>query len=535
MREQKMNQNNRVRKRKNKRRSFGTYLRNMDQKVAFLYSILFLLFFILFIRVGYLQTFESDDLTREALAMDSAQNKKMARGLIVDSNGKELVYNISKSDIYVDIDTLEKGKNSAKNKEQLISLAEKALNMTREDAEKRLEKKGHVLLKGDVDRSSAMRVRDTDIPGVVVEDFEARSYPYNDLASLVIGFTNKDGEGRYGLERYYNDVLSGKTTVLPSQEDPSSIVEGGGNLKLTMSEPLQRKTEEILDNFREKNHAKRITAIVQETQTGAIAAMASTDDYNLNYPYRPATKAQAAVWKNLSREQKSEMWFDNWRNFSVSDTYEPGSTFKTITAAAAIEENTTNPKKHYYCTGYVRDIPGITITCTSLPNPHGDITMEKAYAESCNVSFVNIATELKKEGMLKYIHAFGFGEKTGIDLPAEQDGMIPESVEDIGEARLATMSYGHGIAVTPIQMVTAISAVANGGYLLEPYVVDEITDAAGNLVEKHGIVVRRQVVSESTSSTMRNLMVQVVEKGTGKYGAVDRYLIGGKTGTAGKV
>ena len=535
MREQKMNQNNRVRKRKNKRRSFGTYLRNMDQKVAFLYSILFLLFFILFIRVGYLQTFESDDLTREALAMDSAQNKKMARGLIVDSNGKELVYNISKSDIYVDTDALEKGKNSAKNKEQLISLAEKTLNMTREDAEKRLEKKGHVLLKGDVDRSSAMRVRDTDIPGVVVEDFEARSYPYNDLASLVIGFTNKDGEGRYGLERYYNDVLSGKTTVLPSQEDPSSIVEGGGNLKLTMSEPLQRKTEEILDNFREKNHAKRITAIVQETQTGAIAAMASTDDYNLNYPYRPATKAQAAVWKNLSREQKSEMWFDNWRNFSVSDTYEPGSTFKTITAAAAIEENTTNPKKHYYCTGYVRDIPGITITCTSLPNPHGDITMEKAYAESCNVSFVNIARELKKEGMLKYIRAFGFGEKTGIDLPAEQDGMIPESVEDIGEARLATMSYGHGIAVTPIQMVTAVSAVANGGYLLEPYVVDEITDAAGNLVEKHGTVVRRQVVSESTSSTMRNLMVQVVEKGTGKYGAVDRYLIGGKTGTAGKV
>lgn len=137
--------------------------------------------------------------------------------------------------------------------------------------------------------------------------------------------------------------------------------------------------------------------------------------------------------------------------------------------------------------------------------------------------------------MLKYIRAFGFGEKTGIDLPAEQDGMIPESVEDIGEARLATMSYGHGIAVTPIQMVTAVSAVANGGYLLEPYVVDEITDAAGNLVEKHGTVVRRQVVSESTSSTMRNLMVQVVEKGTGKYGAVDRYLIGGKTGTAGKV
>lgn len=535
MREQKINQNKRVRKRKKNHRSFGTRFKSMDRKAALLYSILFSLFFILLIRVGYLQTVESDSLTRDALALDSAQNKKNTRGLIVDSSGKELVSNISRSDIYVDTEALLKSKNSAKYKEQLISIAGKTLDMTKEEAEKRLEKRGHVLLKGNVDRSSAMRVRDTDIPGVVVEDFEARSYPYNDLASLIIGFTNKDGEGRYGLERYYNETLNGNSAILSSKEDPSSVVEGGGSLKLTVSEPLQRKTEEILDNYREKNQAKRITAIVQETQTGAIAAMASTDDYNLNYPYRPATKAQSAVWKDLSQEQKSEMWFDNWRNFSVSDTYEPGSTFKTITAAAAIEESTTNPKKHYYCTGYVRDIPGITITCTSLPNPHGDITMDKAFAESCNISFVSIARELSKEGMLKYIRAFGFGEKTGIDLPAEQEGMVPESEDKIGDARLATMSYGHGIAVTPIQMVTAISAVANGGYLLEPYVVDEITDAAGNLVEKHGTVVRRQVVSESTSNTMRNLMVQVVEKGTGKYGAVDRYLIGGKTGTADKV
>ncbi len=535
MREQKMNQNKRVRKRKKNRPAFGTQLKLMDRKMAFLYLFLFLLFFILLIRVGYLQTVESESLTRDALAVDSVRNKKNTRGLIVDSSGKELVSNISKSDIYVDTKTLLKSKNSAKHKEQLINLAEKSLDMTKEEAEKRLEKSGHVLFKGNVDRSSAMRIRDTDIPGVVVEDFEARSYPYNDLASLIIGFTNKEGEGRYGLERYYNDTLNGDNAILSSQEDPSSVIDGGASLKLTVSEPLQRKTEEILDNYREKNQAKRITAIVQETQTGAVAAMASTDDYNLNDPYRPATKAQKAVWKDLSQEQKSEMWFDNWRNFSISDTYEPGSTFKTITAAAAIEESTTNPKKHYYCTGYVRDIPGITITCTSLPNPHGDITMDKAFAESCNISFISIARELSKEGMLKYIRAFGFGEKTGIDLPAEQEGMIPESEEKIGDARLATMSYGHGIAVTPIQMVTAISAVANGGYLLEPYVVDEITDAAGNLVEKHGTVVRRQVVSESTSNTMRNLMVQVVEKGTGKYGAVDRYLIGGKTGTAGKV
>lgn len=505
--------------------------------MAILYVFLFLLFFILLIRIVYLQGFDADNLTRQALALDT-RRVKPNRGIIFDADQKKLVSNISKSDIYVDVGVLKSAEDSEKQKARLKDLAEKYLEMDPETIEEKLSKGERVLIKGGVNRSEAIRIRDMDIPGVSVEDFEARSYPYNHLASLVLGFTGKDGIGRYGIERYYDELLSGKggaEAMLAFSSDSRQVLNGGASLKLTLSGSLQRKTEEILDTHREKNHAKRITAIVQETQTGAVAAMASTDDYNLNHPYAAADKAQKAVWSDLTEEQKTQIWFDNWRNFSVSDTYEPGSTFKTITAAAALEENTTDPKKHYYCTGYIRDIPGITITCTSLPNPHGDITMDDAFADSCNVSFVNIARELSKEGMLKYIRAFGFGEKTGIDLPAEQAGIVPKSIEDINEARLATMSYGHGIAVTPIQMVTAVSAVANGGYLVEPYVVDEIRSDTGEIIKKHERTVKRQVISESTSETMRTLLAHVVERGTGTLGAVDHYTIGGKTGTADKV
>ncbi|MDD7363131.1 MAG: penicillin-binding transpeptidase domain-containing protein [Peptoniphilus sp.] len=510
----------------------------MDRKVAILYAFLFLLFFILFLRAAYLQTIHSDQLTRDALALETMRQIKPDRGMIYDADQRKLVTNISKSDIYLDTETLEGASDSAKQRERLETIAQKDLEMSPQDIQQRLEKKGHVLIKGNVDRSVAIRIRDTDIPGVSIEDFESRSYPYNNMASLVLGFTGKDGVGRYGIERYYDDLLSGSAdakAMAATSSDYANAGHAGASLKLTLSESLQRKTEDILETHREKNHAKRVTAIVQETQTGAVVSMASTDDYNLNNPYGPANKEQRAVWSDLTEEQKSDIWFDNWRNFSVSDTYEPGSTFKTITAAAALEENTTNPKKHYYCTGYIRDIPGITITCTSLPNPHGDITMDDAFAQSCNVSFVNIARELSKEGMLKYIRAFGFGEKTGIDLPAEQKGLVPKDVGDINDARLATMSYGHGISVTPIQMVTAVSAVANGGYLVEPYVVDEIKDADGKMIKKHKTTVKRQVISNSTSETMRTLLTHVVERGTGTLGAVDHYAIGGKTGTAGKV
>ena len=534
MGEQKIKQTKRVRKRKRDRRFLLSHLRRMDKKVAFLYVFLFLLFFILWGRVAYLQIVDADNLTRQALALNTKGKINPERGLIFDAVGNKLVGNISKSDIYLDTAVLAKAKDSEKQRSKLRSFALKNLEMTEAQYDARMKKSGHVLLKGNVDRSVALKLRDSDIPGVVVEDFEARTYPNNDLASLVLGFAGKEGDGRYGIENYYDDDLR----LAPSfgkKRDNAVPIQAGANLKLTISESLQRKTEDILDSHWEKNRAHRITAIVQETQTGAIRAMASTDDYDLNNPYSPTTKEQKAVWKDLKSEQKSKILYNNWRNFSVSDTYEPGSTFKTITAAAALEEDTTNPKKHYYCTGYVRDIPGVTITCTSLPNPHGDITMDKAFSESCNVTFVNIARELSKEGLLKYIQAFGFGEVTGIDLPAEQKGLVPKSVKEINEARLATMSYGHGIAVTPIQMVTAVSAVANGGYLLKPYVVDEVQDVSGRVLAKNERTVRRQVISESTSETMRTLLMHVVDHGTGTMGAVNRYHVGGKTGTAGKV
>lgn len=516
-------------------------------KIRLLFVFALLLFLCLLVRLFYLQVLISDDLTRMALTqMTRRKITHSDRGLIFDRGQKKLVSNVSRSRIVLDNravqESEEKEKIIKKLKEEVVPL----LEISPDIMNQALEKEGTSVLASSIDRTKALELKAMNVKGIAIEDYESRSYPNGRLASHIIGFTNRDGDGLYGIEKYYNDTfrgIAGKSIVfsdiynnpMPGVDTVGSSPTEGLNATLTISESVQKSMEEILDKAKEQHKAKRVSAIVQNTKTGEILAMGSSEEYNLNAPRSPQNEAQKQTWDKLSQEQKQDIWYENWRNFSVSDLYEPGSTFKTITAAAALEENTTNPEKHYYCTGYIRDLKGITITCTSLPNPHGDITMAKGYAESCNTTFVNIARELGKESFYKYIEGFGFGEPTGIDLPSEESGIVPKSPENISDVGLATMSYGHGIAVTPIQMVTAVSAVANGGKLMEPHMVLKWTDKAGNVVWENEPKVKRQVISEKTSQTMRELMEQVVEEGTGTLGAVNGYRIGGKTGTADKV
>jgi stage V sporulation protein D (sporulation-specific penicillin-binding protein) len=239
---------------------------------------------------------------------------------------------------------------------------------------------------------------------------------------------------------------------------------------LTIDETIQYFAEKAAQQALLDNKAKNVSIIMMEPKTGDIIAMASKPDFDPNNPRQPMDENLKKEWSNLPVDQLTNKWYELWRNFAVSDIYEPGSTFKIITTAAALEEGTTSLNSHYYCNGYIRDIKGALLKCVRYYNPHGDQTLSESLNNSCNVAFVNIARELGKEKFYKYIKGFGFGEKTNIDLLGEQPGIIPGNLDMIKEVNLATMSYGHGIAITPIQLTTALSAISNGGNLMKPQI-----------------------------------------------------------------
>lgn len=529
-----------------KRRKRRTNLKGLvKNRIFFLLLLATCLFCILIGRLFYVQVVWSDDLTRRALKeMTKTVNISSDRGLILDRNGKKMAVNISSSDIFLDRKAYErKGTFDGEAWNKAVKALSETLNLNPKTIEEITEKKSPGRIARDVDRTTGLKVRDLNLPGVTIEDKFKRFYPYNNLAGHVIGFIGEDGKGLYGVEAYYNDQLAGLSgkiigvrdkgnRTLPVADEVNYAPKEGLNIALSIDETVQRIVEDTAAKTKEEMAADKVTVIVQDCNSGEILAMANKDDYNLNLPRDPQTTEQKEKWDTLTEEEKVNLWYSNWRNFSVNDLYEPGSTFKTITAAAALEEGTSTPDEHFYCTGYVRDVPGGPIKCSDA---HGDITMTEGYAVSCNTTFVKIGRKLGREKLLKYIRGFGFGEKTGIDLPGEEEGIIPKSADSIRELKLATMSYGHGIAVTPIQLINAVSAVANGGNLMVPRVVHQIVDDEGNPVKVFEPKVRRQVISKKTSEEMLKMMEAVVDRGTGTRARIAGYRFGGKTGTANMV
>ncbi|MDO5301608.1 MAG: penicillin-binding transpeptidase domain-containing protein [Tissierellia bacterium] len=487
----------------------------------------------------WLQVVAANGLTKRALEnLSHTEKLPVSRGIIKDRRGKKLVMNISKSAVLLDTAEFSRSEELEAQKKVLYKSAGDYLGLEQGEIDEKIAKGGTQVLATQVERTKALAMKSQGIRGLRLEEMDSRSYPFDSSAAHVLGFTSRDGDGIYGVEKSYDEELTGalgSRLVYTGGQGGSIQSTQGADIHLTLDREIQRVAEEAIATGKEKNKARRVSVLAQDVHTGAILAMATTDLFDPNDPQRPLLPEQQQVWESLSQKEKTERLYQNWRNFTVSDLYEPGSTFKTITAAAALEEHTTDPKKHYYCTGYIRDLQGITITCSSLPNPHGDITMDMGFAKSCNPTFVYMARELGKENFLKYIRGFGFGEPTGIDLPSEGRGIIPKSAEDISDVNLATMSYGHGIAVTPIQMINAISSVVNGGNLMVPYVVSDITTPGGEVIYSRKPQIKRQVISSDTSRTMRELMGMVVTDGTGTLAHIPGYRVGGKSGTADKV
>lgn len=376
-----------------------------------------------------------------------------------------------------------------------------------------------------------------------------RMYPDNGFASTAIGVINADGKGVAGVEKYYNDTLMGKVgrivtaknangQSLDSSYETIFSAEPGKGLVLTIDQNIQRYLENALSSALDSTKAKGVYGIVMDVDTGAILAMSDKPDFDLNNPYQIQSEKALKQLEEITdadayKKAQSDLLNEQWNSFCVTSTTEPGSTFKIFTAAAALEEGKVNLNTTYTCGGAYQVAKDTLIHCSNTSG-HGYQTLTQGLMNSCNPFFIHIGQMLGKDTFNKYFEAFGFTERTGVDLPNEAYPVY-HAFDKMTTVDLASTSFGQSFRVSPIQMITAGCAIANGGKLMKPYIVDSIVDAEGNVISKTEPTVKRQVVSESTAATVRQMMEAVVEKGTGKNAYIEGYRVAGKTATSEKL
>ncbi|MFW5981282.1 MAG: penicillin-binding transpeptidase domain-containing protein, partial [bacterium] len=436
------------------------------------------------------------------------------RGIIYDNRGRELAVSASSETVVAIPYEIE-------NPESIARQLANVLEMDYETVYARLTRSASaVYLRRKVPDETAAAVRKLNINGITFTEESKRIYPKDNLASHIIGFAGIDSQGLDGLELSYDTYLRGTPGKIRTERDAAGrfIPDGfqeyvnptdGYNLQLTIDEVIQFIAERELDRAMNQFQISGASVIVMDPRDGGILALANRPDYDPNdfgsYPQK------------------------NWRNRAISDGFEPGSTFKIITTAAALEEGVVNENDRFFDPGYIR-VSGEIINCWRHGG-HGSQTFAEVVENSCNPGFVQVGTRMETNVFYNYIQSFGFGAQTSINLPGEAKGIL-SSFDAVGPVEHATMSFGHGITVTPIQLITAISAVANKGVLLQPRLVDEVNSANGELIEKVEAVTVRQVISEETASRTLALLEKAVRDGTGHNAYIEGYRIGGKTGTA---
>ncbi|MGL5750302.1 MAG: stage V sporulation protein D [Paraclostridium sp.] len=494
----------------------------------------------LIFRTGYLQLVKGDWLTEKALNQQTRDIPiEPKRGAIYDRNMKTLAASVTKYTVWAKPVEVKDKEGAAKELSEL-------LGEEYEDVLKSLKKKNMALVrvKRWIDDAIAEKIRDAKIPGIWVAEDNQRYYPYGNFASHVLGHTSDDATGISGIEMEYDKHLRGTpgrlivSTDASGREIPHGMekyyepVQGNG-LVLTIDEVIQHYTEKAVQKAYEVNNAKRVTAIAMDPNTGDILAMSSKPDYDPNQSRTPIYPSYQEELDQYSDKEKTKGYFSMWRNPSVSDTYEPGSTFKLITSSAALEENLVKPDDKFTCTGSVT-VGGRKIKCWRHYKPHGEQTFPQGVQNSCNPVFIELGNRLGVDKLYDYIETFGFMDITNIDLPGEAKGILYNE-KNVGPVELATISFGQSISVTPMQLITAISAVANDGKLMEPRIVKEKVDNQGNVTETINPKMVRQVISEETSNQMMEIVESVVSEGSGKAAYLPGYRVGGKTGTAQKV
>lgn len=516
----------------------GKYKGLISQRISFSVGFYYFLIFILIIRLGYIQIINPEKYTDKAIIQQQKDEIiQPKRGTILDRNGKELAVSIVTYDILVE-------KSYVKDAQKTAEEISKVLNDVTVDEflKKFNDDKKRFILRKNIPLDQVEKIKESEATGLKFEENAQRKYPYGQFAPYVIGHVSYDNEGIAGIESYLNGELKGipgRRIVIKDGENreiPNSEVRynepvNGYNVVLTLDEVLQHHVEKVVNQAYINTNAAAVTAIVMNPKNGDILAMASKPDYDPNDPREPkfaSYKNQLSSAKSI--EEKSVIISKMWRNPSVNDVYEPGSPFKLITAAAALEEDLVRPEEYFYDKGYIKVKDATIKNWTSVP--YGSLTFRKAVEASVNTVFVQVADRIGAEKFTKYIESFGFGEKLGIEIPGEAPGII-YPLDKINSVELATMSFGQGISVTPLQMINSVATIANDGKMLRPTLVKEIRDAQGNIIKKHEKEEIRTPISPQTAAKLIDLMESVVTSG-GKATQIEGYRLAGKSGTAQK-
>ena len=499
------------------------------KKVAIVFFAVFLGMLVLAGRLIYLMVFRSEHYSSIAQDLHEREREiKAARGEILDRNGVVLAANQT-------VCTISVIHSQVKEPEKIIQMLVKELGMEEETVRKRVEKVSSIeRIKSNVSKEIGDRIRGYGLDGVKVDEDYKRYYPYGSLASKVLGFTGGDNQGILGIEVMYDEKLHGtngkiltltdaKGIEIPNAGETRENPIDGNHLKITLDYNIQMYASQAAEQAMEAKQADSVSILVMNPSNGEVYAMVNLPEFDLNEPF--TIKNDTGMTEEEKQEERNRMW----RNGCISDTYEPGSTFKIITASAALEEGVVHLEDRFYCPGY-KIVEDRRIRCAKTTG-HGSESFVEGLENSCNPVFIELGMRLGAEKYYEYFKQFGLLKKTGIDLPGEGRTIMHEK-KNIGQVELATVSFGQTFQITPIQLAATVSSLINGGKRITPHFAMQVEDAEGKVVETFSYGQGQQVISSQTSETMRGLLEKVVSEGGGNKAYIEGYSIGGKTATS---
>ena len=526
------------------------------KKIMTIFFLCTAMFVGLFVRLVYLMVWRSDYYAEAATRLHERERSiKAARGRILDRNGVVLADNKT-------VCTISVIHNQIEEPEKVIQMLTAELGISEAEARKKVEKYSSIeRIKSNVDKATGDRIREYDLAGVKVDEDYKRYYPYGELASKVLGFTGGDNQGIIGLEVVYEEILQGQPGMILTVTDAKGIevdtagerrVEPipGKDLRISIDRNIQEYATQLAAQACATKEADSVEIVAMNPKNGEILAMVNYPEFDLNNPYTlpensireenmetvgvtgTGTNAKAGtdiVGSNLTPEQKQEKLNAMWRNSCINDTYEPGSTFKIITAAAGLEAGVVTPESTFSCPGFII-VDDRKIRCHKTTG-HGSQTFVQCMENSCNPALISVGLRLGVDDYYHYFEQFGLKQRTGIDLPGEA-GTIMHKKEDMGNVELATVAFGQSFQITAVQLLTTASSIINGGKRITPHFAIESRNRDGEVEETYRYPVQSGIVSEETSATMRYILEMVVAEGSGRNGQVEGFRIGGKTATS---
>lgn len=482
-------------------------------------------------RLVYLMVFDAEYYQEKAKSLHEREREiKAARGEIIDCNGTVLATNKT-------VCTISVIHSQIKEPERVIKELSSILGLEEETVRKRVEKVSSMeRIKTNVEKEVGDKIRNLELDGVKVDEDFKRYYPFEELASKVLGFTGGDNQGIIGLEVGYENELKGQNGMILTTTDARGIeLDGvaedriepraGNTLQISLDYNIQMYAQQMAEKVMEEKQAEKVAILLMNPKNGEILAMVNVPEFNLNEPFVLNTEGS----ENLTPEEKQDALNQMWRNGCINDTYEPGSTFKIITSSACLEEGVVKLDDRFHCPGY-KMVEDRKIRCHKVGG-HGSETFVQGIQNSCNPVFIEIGLRLGTDDFYKYFEQFGLMGETGVDLPGEASTIMHKK-ENVGQVELATMSFGQSFQVTPVQMAATVSSLINGGYRVTPHFGVQVLDAKGKKIETLHEGRGKRIVSEETSKTMQKLLESVVSEGSGKNAYVEGYSIGGKTATS---